>query len=189
MFSFLIVFASSDLLMLEMNPLWECVSVCFIYPALARALGPQKAWGFSWNRVKWRLRDWGLASSLTLKQASKLHKHTHTVSQHFRLKQTSLELQLSETDVLTDLTWAHRTKSWMRGWWETASPSSQGLSSPTADNQITTACLQPFLSSCTGLWNTVWILFFCVLLKQQQEESSSKEIAFNYLPNIAWCPR
>lgn len=50
---------------------------CYGYPALARALGPQKAWGFSWNRVRWRLRDWGLASSLTVKQASKLQTHKH----------------------------------------------------------------------------------------------------------------
>ena len=54
---------------------------CVSYPDLARALGPQKAWGFSWNRVRWRLRDWGLASSLTVKQASRLQNtHTHTRS-------------------------------------------------------------------------------------------------------------
>ena len=49
------------------------------YPALARALGPQKAWGFSWNRVRWRLRDWGLASSLTVKQASRLYTHKQNI--------------------------------------------------------------------------------------------------------------
>lgn len=63
------------------------------------------------------------------------------------------------------LTWAHRTGSWMRGWWETTSPSSRGLPSPTADNQITTACLQPFQLSLENGLKTL----FCPKLKQQQE--------------------
>lgn len=55
---------------------FQCLC-CASYPALARALGPQNACGFSWKRVRWSFRDWGLASSRTVKQASMLFSPWH----------------------------------------------------------------------------------------------------------------
>ena len=123
---------------------------CVSYPDLARALGPQKAWGFSWNRVRWRLRDWGLASSLTVKQASRLqntHTHTHTHDPAQRRWGNTPRLhtcwtltlwsswRVSEKPFGPGLTWAPWRGSWRRGSSPTASPSSQDWPSPATDDQ------------------------------------------------------
>lgn len=112
------------------------------YLALARALGPQKACGFSWNRVRWRLRDWGLASSLTVKQASELHTHNHKSFTKQILAILILQVSLcvihlwdKSTNYLSrypgcSLTWAQWRGSWRRGLSLTASPSSQDWPSP-----------------------------------------------------------
>lgn len=54
--------------------IWLKNSSSMTNPALARALGPQLACGFSWKRVRWRFRDWGFASSLISKQAWRLNE-------------------------------------------------------------------------------------------------------------------